>query len=85
MSGETEEGIDEHIKQLKQELFWPLQSWDNICDRWARTYSLRKEDIKNLDNFSFLKEWNVLKDARAIDLVSFIVLRYIGILDLKLF
>lgn len=61
---------DETLKELKRELNWPLSEWDDQLDRWARTFSLRQCDLKNLDNTEFLNEWPLLKDARAKDLVN---------------
>lgn len=62
--------VDETLQQLKQELNWPLSEWSDQLDRWARTFSLRQRDLRNLSNAEFLIEWPLLKDARAADLVN---------------
>ncbi|XP_036334991.1 uncharacterized protein LOC118745592 isoform X1 [Rhagoletis pomonella] len=63
--------FDERILSgLKTELQRDCSNWDTVCDRWAKTFPLRRKELKELNNVDFLKQWPKLLDSRSVSLIN---------------
>ncbi|XP_036322043.1 uncharacterized protein LOC118736041 [Rhagoletis pomonella] len=63
--------FDERILSgLKTEWQRDCSNWDTVCDRWAKTFPLRRKELKELNNVHFLKQWPKLLDGRSVSLIN---------------
>ncbi|XP_065359760.1 uncharacterized protein LOC135953710 [Calliphora vicina] len=62
---------DESISvALKNTLNRDSSNWEEVCDKWKKTYHMRQNDIKNLTSLDFLKAWSKLSDSRGPELIN---------------
>ncbi|XP_036335974.1 uncharacterized protein LOC118746249 isoform X2 [Rhagoletis pomonella] len=66
----TEELNNSIISALKLSLSKESADWNEVLDKWAKTFSARQKDLKNLASSDFLKAWPKLADARAPELIK---------------
>lgn len=68
--------FDEAILQsLKASLARNFSNWDEVKDKWQRTFLLRRKDLKTSEtNYEFLKNWPLYTNAKAHELVSLVEL-----------
>lgn len=58
--------VDETLSLcLKSTLQKDASNWDEVIDKWQKTFTLRKQDLATRSNSDFLQEWPMLKDSRA--------------------
>lgn len=73
LSSEVCESLQEEITEvdetlslcLKTSLQKDASNWDEVIDKWQKTFTFRKKDLSNYSNSNFLQEWPILKDSRA--------------------
>lgn len=66
--------IDQTIAiALKTSLKRDSSDWNDVCDKWKKTYHMRQRDLKELGSIDFLQAWSKLSHSRAPDLVIFIL------------
>lgn len=68
-SSEVNELDDSVINALKTSLSRESANWNEVCDKWSKTFQARQNDLRNLTNIEFLKAWPKLSDSRAPELV----------------
>lgn len=62
--------IDETIsKALKTCLRRENNNWEEICDKWTKTFQARQKDLKSIDQTQFLLDWPKFKHPKAPELV----------------
>ncbi|XP_037815764.1 uncharacterized protein LOC119606390 isoform X3 [Lucilia sericata] len=71
----TSEHIDEEIDEsvataFKTSLNRDSSDWADVCEKWKRTYKIRRRELQNLNNIDFLQSWPKLCHAKASDLIN---------------
>ncbi|XP_067635581.1 uncharacterized protein [Eurosta solidaginis] len=66
----TEELDTSIISALKLSLSKENADWNEVLDKWAKTFAARQQDVKSLASVDFLKAWPKLADARAPELIE---------------
>ncbi|XP_054087036.1 uncharacterized protein LOC128921961 [Zeugodacus cucurbitae] len=55
--------VDETLSLcLKTSLQKDINNWDEVIDKWQKTFTFRKKNLAKLSNSDFLQEWPILKD-----------------------
>ncbi|XP_017464874.1 PREDICTED: uncharacterized protein LOC108358198 isoform X2 [Rhagoletis zephyria] len=57
-------------RALKASLSRSIADWNEVRDKWQKTFNLRQNDIKELTNIDFLQAWPKYSDSRAPDLIK---------------
>ncbi|XP_067614386.1 uncharacterized protein [Eurosta solidaginis] len=55
---------------LKTSLNRDSANWDDICDKWKKTFHMRQSELKELGSYEFLLAWSKLSHARAPELIN---------------
>lgn len=62
--------MDEDIAlALKTSLNRDITNWEQVCEKWKKTFYMRQKDLKRLNNYDFLTTWSKYSDSRAYELV----------------
>lgn len=70
-SVEGEQEIDETISEaLKTFLKRENNNWEDICNKWEKTFKYRQRDLKLKEKSEFLLEWPKFKHSKAPELVT---------------
>ncbi|XP_036329684.1 uncharacterized protein LOC118741818 [Rhagoletis pomonella] len=57
-------------RALKASLSRSIADWNEVRDKWQKTFNLRQNDLKELTNIDFLQAWPKYSDSRAPDLIK---------------
>ncbi|XP_067637305.1 uncharacterized protein [Eurosta solidaginis] len=56
-------------RALKTSLSRSIADWNEVKDKWQKTFNLRQNDLKELTNIDFLQTWPKYTDSRAPELI----------------
>lgn len=77
IDGEIKSEIDDSVALAhKNILNRDSDNWDEICIKWKSTFSIRRQDLKNLSSAEFFKSWSKFSHAKAAELVILLKILY---------